>query len=231
MTTTDNTPVSSPWSEDSQAFMHDQYQAVSDHYIAASQDSEQRLQVYFTLLAAAIGLAVALPVQYAWIEIALPVGLLSIGIWTFRSLTYYAWYRLKLAGELDIMAFRWTCYRNRTECWLLLGDFWKGAEEGSTRAPTSFRELIRYIFSWREYLNFVLQAFHVALIATVNGSIVGLLAFHWLSTILGIQYGFAIALLLFALVWAMQALHFRLGTRWAESWLISKKREAFQEYH
>jgi hypothetical protein len=194
--------------------MHDQYQALKDYGIEATQINEQRLQIFFTLVAAVVGLGVALPARATYLEIALPLGLLVIGSYTFANVTYYAWYKEWLKGQLDLFTIRWTADdERRDQRVLLLKGLWEKVEPNTNSSDRlTVREVICYSLGWRQYYEFVSGQPHIALVALINSGCVGILAFQALSTLLPGQHVFAASLLMSALAWGTQALYCRIGT-------------------
>jgi hypothetical protein len=200
--------------------MHDQYQAVTEHFVAAAQTSQQRLQVYFALLAATIGGALALFEKRVWTEVALSVSvtLLIIGVYAFWTINGLAWQRWGLAGKLDLLAKRWTCQRDPDTCFLLLGKAFWDSESIGKEDPSFFSATrrVRYVFSWRVYQSFAWETPDLALIAAINSSVIGLLAFSFLPIM---PYGLVLSLLLTMLVWVTHALRSRIGTTWVQWYL------------
>ncbi len=209
------------WIRDDQAFMHDQYQTLRDFYTQVSQLTEQRLSTFFTILAAAAGvLAVIVPMRTPWMVLAVPAGLLAVGVFTIGTTIYYAEYRTWLAGRLDLLTIKWTGNRPPAEKFLLLSYLWGEVNTGQHTDKVvawTLKRVLNYSIRWREYTYFAKWFPHLALIALSNSGCVAVLAFAALSRSLLTPYAIALAVVLGAVTWAVQAIHCQTGIRAVES--------------
>lgn len=107
--------ASPDWSEDALNFMCSQYEALKDYYITTKQASHERASLHLTLIAGALALVATTPLVtglraealYA-LGFGLVLGILVLGIYTYRALSFFKWLEIWLASELDSMTLRWT---------------------------------------------------------------------------------------------------------------------------
>ena len=106
------------WAEDSQVFMHDQYEALKDFLIHAEDVRHQHVNLYFTVLAAVLGiLGVALtevsPNVSPWsILLGSAIASLIIGVYTYYNVLHSRHIAFMFQAELDSLTLRWTRRRS-----------------------------------------------------------------------------------------------------------------------
>ena len=107
------------WAEDSQVFMHDQYEALKDFLIHTEDVRHQHVNLYFTFLAAVFGILgvvlseVSPNVSRSWpILLGLATAGLLIGVYTYANVLQSRHVAFMLRAELDSLTFRWMRQRS-----------------------------------------------------------------------------------------------------------------------
>lgn len=106
------------WAEDSQVFMHDQYQALKDFLIHAEDVRQRHINLYFTFLVAVFGVLAAVRIgvplnvgQSRAIYVGTALTILVIGSYTYFEVLYSHGAAFMFMAELDSMTFRWVRQR------------------------------------------------------------------------------------------------------------------------
>ena len=128
------------WAEDSQVFMHDQYEALKDLLIHAEDVRHQHINLYFTFLAAVFGvlglvMTDVLPdLSRCWPTLLGSVtASLMIGVYTYHNVLHSRHIAFMLCVDLDSLTLRWTRRRSDDVAYYLLRNLMERLKRPSSK--------------------------------------------------------------------------------------------------